>query len=77
MKAGTDLNFVQPKLKLLVKMVTASPIARCPSFKILDDADVAFRISGAELRTVPSATTMLADSRTASTDELAGSKFMF
>src|SRR6476620_2706325 len=42
-------------------MITASPIARCPSFKILDDADVAFRISGAELRTVLSATTMLAD----------------
>ena len=29
--------------------------------QILDDADVAFRISGAELRTVLSATTMLAD----------------
>jgi hypothetical protein len=29
--------------------------------EILDDADVAFRISGAELRTVLSATTMLAD----------------
>ena len=29
--------------------------------EILDDADVAFRISGAKLRTVLSATTMLAD----------------
>jgi hypothetical protein len=29
--------------------------------EILDDADVAFRVSGAELRTVLSATTMLAD----------------
>jgi len=29
--------------------------------QILDDADVAFRISGAELRTVLSATTMFAD----------------
>ena len=29
--------------------------------QILDDADAAFRISGAELRTVLSATTMLAD----------------
>jgi len=29
--------------------------------QILDDADVAFRISGAELRAVLSATTMLAD----------------
>ena len=56
-------------------MITASPIARCPSFKILHDADVAFGISGAELRTVLSATTMLADSRTASTDELACSDF--
>jgi hypothetical protein len=77
LKAATNLNFVQPKLKLLVKMITASVIARCPSFKILDDADVAFCISGAELRTVLSATTMLADSRTASTDELACSDFVF
>jgi hypothetical protein len=47
--------------KLLVKMITASPIARCPSFQILDDADAAFRILGAGLRTVLSATTMFAD----------------
>ena len=42
-------------------MITTSPIARCPSFKILDDADAAFCISGAELRTVLSVTTMFAD----------------
>jgi len=35
LKAATNLNFVQPKLKLLVKMITASLIARCPSFKFL------------------------------------------
>ena len=47
--------------KLLVKMISASPIARCPSFQILDDADAAFRILGAGLRTVLSVTTMFAD----------------
>ena len=46
--------------KLLVKMITASPIARSV-IQILDDADAAFRILGAELRTVLSATTMYAD----------------
>ena len=45
--------------------------------QILDDADVAFGISGAELRAVLSATTMLADKPTASMDELACSEFMF
>ena len=35
LKAATNLNFVQPKLKLLVKMITASPIARCSLFKFL------------------------------------------
>ena len=64
LKAATSLNSVQPKLELLVKMITVPPMARCPSFKILDDADVTFCISGAELRTVLTATTMLADSRT-------------
>jgi hypothetical protein len=44
--------------KLLVKMISASPIC---TVSVLDDADAAFRISGAELRTVLSATTMLAD----------------
>src|SRR5205814_7096984 len=36
LKAATNLNFVQPKLfQLLVKMIAASPIARCPSLKLL------------------------------------------
>src|ERR1700737_411961 len=47
--------------KLLVKTITASPICTVSVIQILDDADVAFRISGAELRTVLSATIMLAD----------------
>jgi hypothetical protein len=46
--------------KLLVKMITASPIARCSSFKF-HGADAAFRILDAELRTVLSATTMFED----------------
>jgi hypothetical protein len=61
-KAATNLNFVQPKLSQATRQddhcfsdCTVSVI------QILDDADVAFRISGAELRTVLSATTMLAD----------------
>jgi predicted ATPase len=37
------------------------PTSSVSVIQILDDADVAFRISGAELRTVLSATTMLAD----------------
>jgi hypothetical protein len=55
-------QFVQPKLfqatrqdDLRFSDCTMSVI------QILDDTDVAFRISGAELRTVLSATTMLAD----------------
>src|SRR5229473_1912616 len=44
--------------KLLVKMISASPIARCPSFKFLM---MHFRILGAGLRTVLSVTTMFAD----------------
>src|SRR5260370_23813961 len=62
LKAATTLNFVQPKLFQATRQddhcfsdCTVSVI------QILDDADVAFRISGAELRTVLSATTMLAD----------------
>jgi hypothetical protein len=36
LRAATNLNFIQPKLfQVLVKMFTASPIARCPSFKFL------------------------------------------
>src|SRR5450755_4361615 len=47
--------------KLLVKMIFASPIARVSVIQILDDADAAFRILGAGLRTVLSVTTMFAD----------------
>jgi hypothetical protein len=47
--------------KVLVKMISASPIARLSVIQILDDADAAFRILGAGLRTVLSATTMFAD----------------
>src|SRR6266852_7395908 len=78
LKAATNLNFVQPKLSQATRQddhcfsdCTVSVI------QILDDADVAFRISGAELRTALSATTMLADKPHASTDELACSEFMF
>ena len=36
LKAATNLNVVHRNcFKLLVKMITASPIARCPSFKFL------------------------------------------
>jgi hypothetical protein len=59
LKAATNLDFVQPKLfqaarqdDLRFSDCTVSVI------QILDDADVAFRISGAELRTVLSATTI-------------------
>src|SRR5882724_2609715 len=47
--------------KLLVKMISASPIARCPSFKFLTTQMQPFRILGAGLRTVLSVTTMFAD----------------
>jgi hypothetical protein len=47
--------------KLLVKMISASPIARLSVIQILDDGDAAFRILGAGLRTVLSVTTMFAD----------------
>src|ERR1700674_5372365 len=47
--------------KVLVKMISASPIARLSVIQILDDADAAFRILGAGLRTVLSVTTMFAD----------------
>ena len=59
LKAATNLNVVQPKLFQASRQddrrfsdCTVSVI------QILDDADVAFRISGAELRTVLSATTI-------------------
>ena len=47
--------------KLLVKMISAFPIARCPSFKFLTMQMQPFRILGAGLRTVLSVTTMFAD----------------
>ena len=62
MKAATNLNAVQPKLfqasrqdDLRFSDCTVSVI------QILDDADAAFRILGAGLRTVLSVTTMFAD----------------
>src|ERR1700676_804678 len=62
LRAATNLNVVQPKLfqasrqdDLRFSDCTVSVI------QILDDTDAAFCISGAELRTVLSATTMLAD----------------
>jgi hypothetical protein len=62
LKAATNLNIVQPKLSRATRQddhcfsdCTVSVI------QIFGDVDVAFRISGAELRTVLSATTMLAD----------------
>src|SRR6266436_3706504 len=62
LKAATNLNFVQPKLfqatrqdDLRFSYCTVSVI------QILDDADAAFRILGAGLRTVLSVTTMFAD----------------
>src|SRR5882762_11753374 len=61
-KAATNLNVVQPKLfqatrqdDLRFSDCTVSVI------QILDDADAAFRILGAGLRTVLSVTTMFAD----------------
>jgi hypothetical protein len=62
LKAATNLNVVQPKLFQASRQddhrfsdCTVSVI------QILDDADAASRILGAELRTVLSATTMFAD----------------
>src|SRR5712671_4996053 len=62
LKAATNLNVVQPKLFQASRQddrrfsdCTVSVI------QILDDADAASRILGAELRTVLSATTMYAD----------------
>ena len=61
-RAATNLNVVQPKLFQASRQddrrfsdCTVSVI------QILDDADAASRILGAELRTVLSATTMYAD----------------
>jgi hypothetical protein len=62
LKAATNLNVVQPKLFQASRQhdhrfsdCTVSVI------QILDDADAASRILGAELRTVLSATTIFAD----------------
>jgi hypothetical protein len=62
LKAATNLNVVQPKLfqascqdDLRFSDCTVTVI------QILDDADAAFRILGAESRTVLSVTTMFAD----------------
>jgi hypothetical protein len=62
LKTATNLNFVQPKLFQPTRQDDHC-FSDCTVFviQILDDADVVFRISGAELRTVLSATTMLAE----------------
>ena len=60
LKVATYLNFVQPKLKLLVKMISASPIAGCPSFKFLT-MQMQPSASCARMWTVLSATIMFAD----------------
>src|SRR5258708_29653774 len=59
--------------KLLVKTITASPICTVSVIQILDDADVAFRLSGAEWRTFYPRPPCSPTSRTASTcfDDLA------
>jgi hypothetical protein len=62
LKAATNLNFVQPKLFQAIRQDDLRSSDRVVSvIQSLDDADVAFRISGAESRTALSATTMLAD----------------
>jgi hypothetical protein len=62
LKAATNLNVVQPKL-LQASRQDDRRFSDCTVsvIQILDDADAAFRILGAELRTVLSATTMYAD----------------
>jgi len=79
LKAATNLNVVQPKLfqasrqdDLRFSDCTVSVI------QILDDADAAFRILGAGLRTVLSVTTMFADKpHRLQRNELARSDFVF
>jgi hypothetical protein len=70
LRAATNLNFSNRNcFKLLVEMITASPIARCPSFKFLTmqpSASWARNCGPFYLRPPCSQT-----SRTASTDELA------
>ena len=62
LRAATNLNFVQPKLFQASRQddLRFSDCTVCV-IQIFDDADAAFRILGAELRTVLSATTMFAD----------------
>jgi hypothetical protein len=62
LRTSTNLNFIQPKLFGAARQ-DAHRISDCTVFviQILGDADVAFRVFGAELWTVLSATTMLTD----------------
>ncbi len=62
LRTSTNLNFIQPKLFGAARQ-DDHRISDCTVFviQILGVADVAFRVFGAELRTVLSATTMLAD----------------
>jgi len=61
LKAATNLNFVSRNgFKLLVKMISASPIAGCPSFKFLT-MQMQPSASCARMSTVLSATIMFAD----------------
>src|ERR1019366_2951208 len=62
LRTSTNLNFIQPKLFGAARQ-DDHRISDCTVFviQILGAADVAFRVFGAELRTVLSATTMLAD----------------
>src|SRR6267154_6071917 len=62
LKAATNLNVVQPKL-FQASCQHDHRFSDCTVsvIQILDDADAASRILGAELRTVLSATTMFAD----------------
>ncbi|HYS89790.1 MAG TPA: hypothetical protein VEN78_32990 [Bradyrhizobium sp.] len=62
LKAATNLNVVQPKLFQASRQDDhRSSDCTVSVVQILDDADAAFCILGAELRTVLSATTMYAD----------------
>src|SRR5216684_4543432 len=62
LKAATNLNFVQPKLFQASRQDDLRfSYCRVSVIQILDDADAAFRILGAGLRTVLSATIMFAD----------------
>jgi len=62
LRTSTNLNFVQPKPFRAARQDDRR-ISGCMRFviQIFDDADLAFRVFGAELRTVLSTTTVLAD----------------